>query len=125
MHRAIQQSCDVYFYNLGNKMGIDTISHYAEMVGLGHKTGIDLPSEASGLVPSSAWKIRTQRAKWFAGETISVAIGQGATIVTPLQLAAAIGSIGAGGKWYRPHTAAPGYSEDQAQHTAALAARFG
>lgn len=103
LHRAIRESCDVYFYNLGNLMGIDTINKYAEMVGLGHRTGIDLPSEASGLVPSSAWKIRTQREKWFAGETISVAIGQGATIVTPLQLVAAIGSIGVGGKWYRPH----------------------
>lgn len=103
LHRGIQQSCDVYFYNLGNKMGIDTINHYAEMMGLGHKTGIDLPSEAPGLVPSSAWKIRTQRAKWYPGETISVAIGQGATIVSPLQLISAIGSIGVGGRWYRPH----------------------
>ncbi len=103
LHRAIQQSCDVYFYNLGNRMGIDTINHYAEMVGLGRKTGIDLPGEAPGLVPSSAWKIRTQRAKWYPGETISVAIGQGATIVSPLQLISAISSIAAGGKWYRPH----------------------
>ena len=103
LHRAIRESCDVYFYNLGNKMGIDTINHYAEMMGLGHRTGIDLPSEASGLVPSTKWKIRTQRAKWYSGETISVAIGQGATIVTPLQLISAIGSIAAGGKWYRPH----------------------
>jgi penicillin-binding protein 2 len=107
LHRAIQQSCDVYFYNLGNKMGIDTISHYAEMVGLGRKTGIDLPNELAGTMPSSAWKIRTLRQKWYAGETISVAIGQGYTTVTPLQLAAAIGSIGAGGKWYRPHLLRP------------------
>jgi penicillin-binding protein 2 len=103
LHRGIAQSCDVYFYNLGNKMGIDTINHYAEMMGLGHRTGIDLPSEASGLVPSSSWKIRTQRSKWYPGETISVAIGQGATIVSPLQLVSAIASIGVGGKWYRPH----------------------
>ncbi len=107
LHRAIQQSCDVYFYNLGNKMGIDTINHYAEMMGLGHKTGIDLPGEAPGLVPSSAWKIRTQRAKWYPGETISVAIGQGATIVSPLQLVTAIGSIAVGGKWFRPHLLMP------------------
>ncbi len=103
LHRGIVQSCDVYFYNVANRLGIDPINHYAEMMGLGHKTGIDLPNEAPGLVPSSAWKIRTQRAKWYAGETISVGIGQGATIVTPLQLVSAISSIGVGGKWYRPH----------------------
>lgn len=103
LHRGIVQSCDIYFYNVANRLGIDPINYYAEMVGLGHKTGVDLPNEASGLVPSSQWKIRTQRQKWFAGETISVGIGQGATIVTPLQLVSAISSIGAGGKWYRPH----------------------
>ncbi len=103
LHRGIVQSCDVYFYNVANRLGIDPINHYAEMMGLGHKTGVDLPNEAAGLVPSSAWKIRTQREKWFAGETISVGIGQGATIVTPLQLVSAISSIGVGGKWYRPH----------------------
>ena len=103
LHRAIQQSCDVYFYNLGNRLGVDKINYYAEMMGLGHKTGIDLPNEAAGLVPSTTWKIRTQHAKWYPGETISVAIGQGATIVSPLQLIAAIGSIAARGNWYRPH----------------------
>lgn len=103
LHRAIAQSCDVFFYNLGNKMGIDTINKYAEMMGLGHRTGIDLPGEAAGLVPSSAWKIRTQRQKWFAGETISVAIGQGATEVSPLQLVSGISTIAERGYWYRPH----------------------
>ncbi len=103
VHRGIVQSCDVFFYNLGNKLGIDTIAQYAEMAGLGHKTGIDLPNEAEGLMPSSKWKLRTQREKWYAGETISVAIGQGAVTVTPIQLAEAIGGIVSGGVWHKPH----------------------
>ena len=103
VHRGIVQSCDVFFYTVGNKLGIDRIAKYAEMVGLGHKTGIDLPHEAEGVVPSPRWKIHNFRQKWYAGETISVAIGQGATTVTPLQLASAIGGISVGGMWYRPH----------------------
>jgi penicillin-binding protein 2 len=103
LHKAIAQSCDVYFYNVGNKLGIDNIAKYAEMAGLGRKTGIDLPNEASGIVPSTKWKMRTFRQKWYAGETISVSIGQGYTTVTPLQLAHAIGGIGLGGVWARPH----------------------
>lgn len=103
LHRAVVQSCDVFFYHLGNRMGIDTIAAYAEMVGFGKKTGIDLPQEKEGLVPSSRWKMRTFRQKWYAGETISVAIGQGALTVTPLQLAVAVGGIASGGLWYRPH----------------------
>jgi penicillin-binding protein 2 len=75
------------------------------MAGFGRKTGIDLPNEAEGLVPSSKWKIRSQRQKWYAGETISVAIGQGALIVTPLQLAYAIGGLATGGVWCAPHLA--------------------
>jgi len=103
VHLGIVQSCDVFFYNLGNKLGIDQIAQYAEMAGIGKKTGIDLPGEAEGLMPSSKWKLRTQRQKWYAGETISVAIGQGAITVTPLQLAAAIGGIASGGNWFKPH----------------------
>ncbi|MGJ5819246.1 penicillin-binding protein 2 [Paludibaculum fermentans] len=100
---AIAQSCDVFFYAVGNKLGIDKIAEYADMAGLGHKTGIDLPGEKEGVVPSSKWKIRTQREKWYAGETISVSVGQGALTVTPLQLAHAIGGIASGGVWMRPH----------------------
>jgi len=103
VHLGIVQSCDVFFYNLGNKLGIDQIAAYAEMAGIGKKTGIDLPGEAEGLMPSSKWKLRTQRQKWYAGETISVAIGQGAITVTPVQLAAAIGGIASGGNWFKPH----------------------
>lgn len=101
--RAIALSCDVYFYNVGNKLGIDRIAQYAEMAGLGKKTGIDLPHEEAGVMPSSAWKMRLSRQKWYAGETISVAIGQGAVAVTPLQLAHAIGGMALGGVWQRPH----------------------
>ena len=87
----------------GIRLGIDTIAKYAEMAGLGSKTGIDLPHETEGPVPSTKWKMRTFREKWYAGETISVSIGQGALTVTPLQLAHAIGGIATGGVWAKPH----------------------
>jgi penicillin-binding protein 2 len=103
LRRAIMQSCDVYFYNLGDKLGIDKIAQYAGMAGLGQRTGIDLPHEYEGIVPSHRWKIRTYRQRWFAGETINVAIGQGYLTVTPLQLAHAIGGLALGGVWQRPH----------------------
>jgi penicillin-binding protein 2 len=103
LHEGLVHSCDTFFYNVGNRMDIDDIAHYAEMVGYGHKTGIDLPHEAEGVVPSRRWKIRTLHEKWYAGENISVAIGQGATTVTPLQMASAIGGIAIGGRWLQPH----------------------
>jgi penicillin-binding protein 2 len=103
LHKGIVRSCDVYFYNVGNRLGIDQIAYYATQAGYGHPTGVDLPNEASGIVPSSEWKIRNFRQKWYAGETISVSIGQGALTVTPIQLARAIGGIAMGGVWYRPH----------------------
>jgi penicillin-binding protein 2 len=101
--RGIAQSCDVYFYNVGNRLGIDRIAFYAEKAGLGSTSGIDLPHETEGTVPSTQWKIRRFRQKWYAGETISVAIGQGALTVSPLQLARAIGGISQGGVWHHPH----------------------
>lgn len=103
LRRAIAGSCDVFFYTVGNRLGIDKIAKYAEMSGLGQKTGIDLPAETEGIVPSTRWKMRNYRQKWYAGETISVAIGQGALTVTPLQLAHAVGGIATGGLWQRPH----------------------
>ena len=103
LHKGIVQSCDVYFYNVGNKMGIDNIAYYADLVGYGKATGIDLPHELSGVVPSPAWEMRTQHHKWYAGETISVSIGQGALTVTPLQLTRAIAGLATGGIWRRPH----------------------
>ncbi|MBV9082760.1 MAG: penicillin-binding protein 2, partial [Acidobacteriaceae bacterium] len=103
LHRAIAQSCDVYFYNVGNRLGIDRIAHYADLAGVGRKTGIDLPNETQGTMPSTKWKMRLARQKWYAGETISVAIGQGAVTVSPLQIVSALGGLGAGGVWYKPH----------------------
>lgn len=85
---GIKNSCNIYFYNLGRRMGIDAIARYGKMMGLGAKTGIDLPGEKEGLVPSSEWKMKAMNAPWFPGETISVAIGQGPLLVTPLQIAA-------------------------------------
>ena len=116
LHRAIVQSCDVYFYTLGNKIGIDKIAEYAQMVGIGKRTGIDLPNEAEGLMPSPKWKLRTQREKWYAGETISVSIGQGAVTVTPIQLASAIGGLANDGNWYQPHLLKSGGSPEPIRH---------
>jgi penicillin-binding protein 2 len=105
--KAIYQSCDVFFYTLAEKLGIDRIAKYATALGLGQKTGIDLPQEASGVMPSEEWKIRNYKQKWYAGETISVGIGQGAVATTPIQLARAIGAIASGGVLRRPHVINP------------------
>jgi len=102
-HKAVVQSCDIFFYEAGKRLGIDRISYYAYQLGLGRKTGIDLPSEESGLVPSEDWKKRVFKQPWYPGETISVAIGQGATTTTPLQLAMTIGGIASGGVFKQPH----------------------
>jgi penicillin-binding protein 2 len=103
LHRGIAESCDTYFYNVGYKLGIEKIATYADLVGFGHKSGIDLPGEAEGVVPSEQQKMRTQHQKWYAGETISVSIGQGNLQVTPIQLARAIGGLALGGVWHHPH----------------------
>src|ERR1700691_2201268 len=105
--KAIYQSCDVFFYTLAEKLGIERIAKYATMFGLGQKTGIDLPQEVTGVMPSEEWKIRNFKQKWYAGETISVGIGQGAVAVTPIQLARAIGAIASGGVLVRPHVTNP------------------
>ena len=107
LHQAIVNSCDVYFYNVGNDLGIDRISTYAKMMGFGRKTGIDLPNEDPGLVPSQEWSQRVRKTKWYAGETISVAIGQGALGVTPLQAAWAMGGLTMGGRLKQPHLVNP------------------
>ena len=106
LHRGIVDSCDVYFYTVGAKAGIDNLAFYGDLVGFGQPTGVDLPHEAGGIMPSPQWKLRNQRQKWYAGETPSVAIGQGALIVTPLQLARAIGGVAMGGVWHRPRLVA-------------------
>ena len=101
--RGIYQSCDTFFYTLAERLGIGKVSKWAMALGLGKKTGIDLPNEVSGVMPSEEWKIKNYRQKWFAGETISVGIGQGAVTTTPIQLARAYGGIAMGGVLYRPH----------------------
>jgi len=105
--KAIYQSCDVFFYTLAERLGIERIAKYATAFGLGQKTGIDLPQESSGVMPSEEWKIRNFKQKWFAGETISVGIGQGAVAATPIQMARAIAAIASGGMLVRPHAANP------------------
>ncbi len=105
--KAIYQSCDSYFYTLAEKLGISRIAKYATMLGLGQKTGIDLPQEVSGVMPSEEWKIKNFKQKWYAGETISVGIGQGAVATTPIQLARAVGAVTSGGVLVRPHVAFP------------------
>jgi penicillin-binding protein 2 len=105
--KGIYQSCDVFFYTLGEKLGIDRIARYATALGMGQKTGIDLPQEVTGVMPSEQWKIRNFKQKWFAGETISVSIGQGAVAATPIQMARAFGAIASGGRMVRPHVTNP------------------
>ena len=107
LEKAIYQSCDVFFYTLANKLGIEKIAKYATDLGLGQKTGIDLPNEVSGIMPSEEWKIKNFKQKWFAGETISVGIGQGAIAITPVQLLRAISAISMGGKMVVPHVISP------------------
>src|SRR5260370_38304236 len=87
------------------RLGIDRLSYYGSKLGLGHKTGIDLPSEEPGLMPSAEWAERVFHRKWYAGETISVSTGQGAVTTTPLQLARTIGGIAMGGVFKKPHRA--------------------
>ncbi len=107
IHNAIPMSCDTYYYTLADKLGIDRISRYAEEFGYGQKTGIDLPGEQSGLMPSAQWVMKNYHRKWYAGETISVGIGQGAIEATPIQLARIIGGIASGGHMVRPHVVFP------------------
>lgn len=107
INHAIPWSCDTFYYTLANKLGIDTIAKYATELGFGERTGVDLPDEATGTMPSTSWKMKTFHEKWYAGEVISVGIGQGAVAATPLQLARAIGGIASGGVLHRPHLVFP------------------
>ena len=99
---ALEQSCDVFFYQVGQKLGIDRLSMYAIACGLGSPTHINLDHEASGLIPSSIWKKRRLGVDWQGGETLSVAIGQGYDLTTPLQMLALISAVGNGGNLYKP-----------------------
>ena len=103
MRHAIEKSCNVYFYTLGNQLGVDNIHKWASLLGLGEKNNIDLPNEVRGLVPSTEWKRRVMKDKWYAGETISVSIGQGQVNITPLSLAVMMMTLANGGTRYTPH----------------------
>jgi penicillin-binding protein 2 len=118
--KGIYQSCDVFFYTLAERLGIEKIAKWATALGLGQKTGIDLPQEVSGVMPSEEWKIKNFKQKWYAGETISVGIGQGAIAVTPIQLARAIGGIASDGVMHTPHV----IMTDEAENPKAVTAKF-
>ena len=102
LHRAIVESCDVFFYQVGQRLGIDTLARYAKGFGLGRPTEISLSDEKPGLIPSSKWKKKVYDEVWYEGETLSCAIGQGYILVTPIQLLSAISSVGNGGRLYLP-----------------------
>ncbi len=103
LRHAIEQSCDVYFYTVANMVGIDKINKWATALGLGVKSGIDLPNEVQGLVPSTEWKREKMHEKWYAGETISVGIGQGQVSVTPVSMAVYMATLANGGTRVTPH----------------------
>ncbi|MGH9368637.1 MAG: penicillin-binding protein 2 [Thermoanaerobaculia bacterium] len=103
LRNAIKVSCDVYFYGLGRRLGIDRIAEIARGFGFGEPTGVDLQFEKGGLVPSEAWAVTKRRARWYPSETISVAIGQGPVLVTPIQMARALSALAEGGRLPTPH----------------------
>ena len=102
LHRAIVESCDIYFYQVGLKVGVDRIAQYASELGLGRPTGIHLPHEKLGIVPSSSWKKKRLGVPWYSGETLSLAVGQGYLNTTPIQLVNLISAVSNNGKFYLP-----------------------
>ncbi len=103
LHKSLVVSCDTYYYGLANDLGIDNIFNFVSQFGLGKKTGIDIEGEVSGLLPSQEWKMARHKQKWYAGDTISVGIGQGYNLTTPLQLAFATAILAGNGTAFRPH----------------------
>ncbi|MDH3491146.1 MAG: penicillin-binding protein 2 [Gammaproteobacteria bacterium] len=110
LHDAIEQSCDVYFYEISQTIGIDNMHDYLDRFGLGRKTGVDIGGEQAGVVPSREWKRNNfsnrDDQRWYHGETVIASIGQGFMLATPLQLAAAVGTLATRGKHFRPHLVA-------------------
>jgi penicillin-binding protein 2 len=100
--KAIEESCDVFFYQVGERLGVDRLAFYAKAAGLGSPTGIFLDQEARGLIPTAAWKKRRTGVPWQEGETLSIAIGQGFNLATPIQMAVLAAAVANGGKRYRP-----------------------
>jgi penicillin-binding protein 2 len=102
LHRALVESCDVYFYEVGKRLGIDKIYEYASRFGLGKTTGIPLGSEKKGLIPNTKWKMEAKKAQWYLGETFVNSIGQGYVSTTPVQMASMMSAVANGGSVYRP-----------------------
>jgi len=102
VYRALKESCDVYFYKVGQELGVDRLAWYARAFGLGEPTGIDLPHEEGGLIPTAQWKKKKTGISWQRGETLSIVIGQGFNLATPLQMAMVAAAVGNGGTRYRP-----------------------
>ncbi len=102
LHRALVESCDIYFYKMGRRLGVDRIASYAKKFGLGEKTGIDVGREKSGLIPTKEWKLKRWGSPWQAGETVSLSIGQSFILVTPIQMATMISAVFNGGVVHRP-----------------------
>ncbi|WP_339136589.1 MAG: penicillin-binding protein 2 [Candidatus Electrothrix sp. GW3-4] len=102
LKRALAESCDVYFYQVGQRLGVNRIASYATRLGLGKKTGVEIEHEKSGLIPTSDWKMKRYKKPWQEGETLSIAIGQGFNLVTPLQLALMTATVANGGTLYQP-----------------------
>ncbi|MCI5114345.1 MAG: penicillin-binding protein 2 [Candidatus Electrothrix sp. AW1] len=102
LKRALAESCDIYFYQVGQRLGVNRIAEYALRLGLGRKTGVEMEHEKSGLIPTSEWKLKRYKKPWQEGETLSIAIGQGFNLVTPLQLALMTATVANGGTLYQP-----------------------
>jgi len=104
-YRGVVESCDIYFYNVGARVGVETLGRYAEDFGFGRPTGIDLAGEKAGLVPTEAWKLERRGGRWYVGETISMAIGQSYLLVTPLQMLNMMSAVANGGTLFKPQIA--------------------
>ncbi len=116
-HGALKHSCDVYFYTLGQRMGIERIAQYSRLLGIGSLTGIDIEGEKKGLVPDPDWALNVRGMKWYPGETISVSIGQGPVLMTPLQMAMMTAIVANGGRKVVPHLI-KGAEVPEAEHVA-------
>jgi len=125
--QALAQSCDVFFYQVGEALGVDTLAKYARALGLGELTGINLSQESRGLIPTKEWKLKRLGEPWQGGETLSVSIGQGFDLVTPLQMAVLMATVGNGGTRFKPrliHRVDPVSEDESIDKQAEGAARF-
>ena len=103
LRKSLEQSCDVYYYQIANMLGVEKIAHWARLYGLGSKSELNLNTEATGLVPTSDWKLKNKGVKWQKGDTINLSIGQGFMLTTPIQVANMFAAIGNGGKLFKPY----------------------